>query len=158
MLSLTSLADPLTSNFLDFAKRRLLRHRQSFTIDGAGSRVWKAAGRCGLICVWLAAAAPPDVRAATVLYSCEVTRLIVASGKTSSTRHLTVQIELNENDSRLKFDDETRWGPTEIDVLNAHRIAGSSGPLQFSLDRRSGRLSRYLGGGGRSLLDTGLCK
>ena len=119
--------------------------------------MWKAAWRWCLVCVGLAAAAPVAVKAETVFYSCDITRAIVATGKTSSTRRLMVQIELDEIDGQLKFGDQARWGPTQIDVLRPDRIHGSTGPLQFTLDRKSGRLSRYLGGGGRSLLDTGFC-
>ena len=68
-----------------------------------------------------------------------------------------LEVELDDKQDRLRFDDEALWGPSQIDVLRPDRISGSNGPLQFSLDRRSGRLTRSLGGGGRQLLDTGVC-
>ena len=105
----------------------------------------------------LVIAAPCEVRAETAFYACEIARSIVATGKTSSTRRFMLQLELDETNGQLRFGDEARWGPTHIDVLKPDRIQGSNGPLQFNLDRRSGRLSRYLGGGGRQLLDTGFC-
>jgi hypothetical protein len=117
----------------------------------------KAARQSRAIAALLAILLSHDVRAESAFYSCDITRLIVATGKTSSTRRLMLQIELDDNNGHLKFDDESRWGPTQIDVLKPDRIQGSNGPLQFSLDRRSGQLSRYLGGGGRWLLDTGFC-
>ena len=110
-----------------------------------------------LVVVMLAIALPLEVKADTAFYACDIARSIVATGKTSSTRRFMLQIELDETNGHLKFGDEARWGPSQIDVLKPDRIQGSNGPLQFDLDRRTGRLSRYLGGGGRSLLDTGFC-
>ena len=117
----------------------------------------RAAWRACLIVVGLAAAAPGEAGAEAVFYACDITRLIVATGKTSSTRRFMLQIELDERYGQLKFNDGARWGPAQVDVLKPESIQGSLGPLQFNLDRKTGRLSRYLGGGGRSLLDTGLC-
>lgn len=112
--------------------------------------------RC-LLLIWLSLAGTFEARAETIVWSCDITRLIVATGKTSSTRRFLLQVELDDKQGRLKFDDEARWGALQIDVLGPDRIRGSNGPLQFSLDRRSGRLTRSLGGGGRQLLDTGVC-
>ena len=104
-----------------------------------------------------AAFAPSQAGAQSISYVCEIVRSIVSTAKTSSTRRLNLRIELDTESAKLRFDDESRFGSTQIDVLNDDRIQGSNGPLHFTLDRRTGRLVRSLGGGGRSLLDTGFC-
>ena len=119
--------------------------------------MWENSRQWCLLLIWLFLAGTIEARAEPIFWSCDITRLIVATGKTSSTRRFMLQVELDDKQGRLRFDDEARWGPLQIDLLGPDRISGSIGPLQFSLDRKSGRLTRSLGGGGRQLLDTGFC-
>jgi hypothetical protein len=100
---------------------------------------------------------PCSAAADDIHFSCEIKRLITANDATSSTRRLVVKIRFNEELGELRFDDESVWGAAQIERLTDNQIDGVAGPLYFQLHRKSGRLVRTMGGGGRSLIDTGQC-